>query len=302
MATRAFTGSDMVSTKDLQWPTGSAEYRATRPADLSRREAMDAVFSVTHSDSPTIKVGDQIIQRDIDAPSADKGALWACAPDSLQRGDVLLFSRFPTTIPYQLGGNVASEDVAGRSFPTLQNLGAKGVRIELSLLFYDAWVDTRRYSPAAAAKLWFDMYVIGHDGTGASVPYAHIYYQVGGAPPIRVMIEDVAMETSHYLRNAEPQSVEAKVRLVVWEPVYLMSPFRPKSPPTSRTNKPNPSPVCVCPEVVVCLPGQNSGVNVRQSANAQAADTGGLFGQVFNAMDEVRRQSTLNYSPAVGGQ
>ena len=315
MATRASTDGAVISTRDLHWPPGSIEARlapATDPElsrlaedfanDRIRVEGIRGGHSFRFEEQSLLKLGDTIHYRDIEPPSPDKGALWAVAPDSPERGDVLLFSRYPTQVPYSLSANIASEDVAGRSFPTMQHLGAKGVKINLDLLFYDAWIDIRRYSAAAVAKLWFDMYVIGHDGTGASVPFAHIYLQIGNTSPVRVMIHEVELITSMFNRKDEPQSVEAKVQLSVWEPVYLVSPFKPKSPPVSRRVK-EKALICVTPDVLATLCGQNAGVNITQSANAQALSTAGIIrdtiaAPVVGLVSGIRRAMELDHSPA----
>ena len=181
-----------------------------------------------------------------DDPDPRKGALWACAPDNPERGDVLKFRFYPTTLPIEMQANVASETIAGRAMPAFQHLGGSGVKFSLELLFHDGFMpyDNKGRpleTKAKVAQTWFDMYVIGHDGGGIALPHVYTYLQWGHRAPIRVIIHNVKLTTEMFDKNDDPMMVTAQVDLSVFEPVVYVSPFKPKAPPIVRSDaKPKP--------------------------------------------------------------
>lgn len=174
-------------------------------------------------------------------PDPRKGALWACAPDNPERGDVLKFRFYPTTLPIEMQANVASETIAGRAMPAFQHLGGSGVKFNLELLFHDGFMPYDNNgrpleTKAKVAQTWFDMYVIGHDGGGIALPHVYTYLQWGHRAPIRVIIHNVKLVTEMFDKNDDPMMVTAQVDLSVFEPVVYVSPFKPKAPPIVRSN------------------------------------------------------------------
>lgn len=233
------------------WDRSTPEGRAA----LAPRETVTDIPPFQERVFLTLERGDVLLDRR--PPPKQKGALIAIAPDSPEEADVLRFSRYPEKLEMDLQANVGSEDVAGRSLPTLQHLGAKGIDFNLELVFHDAFLDEKNYDNAGFAKSWLEVYTIGHDGTGASVPYVDTYLQLGNSPLVRVMIRSTKMTASNFNRADQPQVLEANLQLTVYEPVYLVNPFRPKSPAKTRVKRKSPkaSQECASPEAVCITPG-----------------------------------------------
>lgn len=190
-------------------------------------------------------------------PGVDRGAILAVDPNNVSSGDALFFEWYPTQLQESLGALVAAEDVPGRAMPVLQRMGGRGAKLSVELMFYDAFIYNPVYDKgpmpsgprrdlAAIARNFFEVYVVGHDGTGAALPFAEMYLLWGGTQaPIRVMITDVNMTMEHFDVQGQPQSVIAKVDMLVYEPTYLIHPFKPK---VKRVPGGKPKPIR-CPSI-----------------------------------------------------
>ena len=207
-----------------------------------------------------------------------RGFLCAVVPGDLGNFDMLEFSRVPTQVNEGVGTNLAMEKIGGRGFPAIQDNGGNGQTINLDLLFNDADIYDPKHSKhqgasANAARRWFQAYTIGHDGTGASMPVVEILYQMLDGNPVRVKIESAEMTHEHYLQNLDvPQSTRVQVRLVVYEPVLYVNPFKPRSvPATVAVTKRRSKKVGGCGDRVT--PNQLPGVTTRTAdAATETAD------------------------------
>ena len=204
-----------------------------------------------------------------------RGFLCAVVPGDLGNFDMLEFSRVPTQVNEGVGTNLAMEKIGGRGFPAIQDNGGNGQTINLDLLFNDTDIYDPKHSKhqgasANAARRWFQAYTIGHDGTGASMPVVEILYQMLDGNPVRVKIESAEMTHEHYLQNLDvPQSTRVQVRLVVYEPVLYVNPFKPRSVPvTVAVTKKRSKKVGTCGDDQV-IPNQLPGKTTR-TADAAA--------------------------------
>ena len=291
----------MATTALQKWPPGSPEAQALARDAAYRKGQMHALSDRAVASQGKIAVGNATYKRDSDPPPPHKGALIAVAPDNPERGDILRFSRYPMESEVSLEVNVVSTDVAGRALPTLMNLGGKGVKIPLTVEFYDVGVDRGRYSLARAASLWFALYTVGHDGTGAALPYVHTYYQRGHSPWVRVMIERVKLTESFFDRDDWPQKVIATIEMVVFEPVGLVSPFKPKAPPLIRnsTTQPTAQAECACPGAVSPAPSPVHGKPITEAANA-VGETLRRINSTTWWLESVRRSENLPFMLGTG--
>jgi len=187
-------------------------------------------------------------------------------PNNPSEGDALFFTCYPTQLQEQLGALLAVEDKPGRAMPVIQRLGGKGARFNLDQLFYDAFlpdpnitlldrfawgskvgskmdvsasfakdVANPRRPPALVARTFLEVYTVGHDGSGAALPDVDCYLLWGGTDKaIRVVIEQVDMLMEHFDPWGNPQSLQARVGLIVYEPSYLVHPFKPREKPPGK--------------------------------------------------------------------
>lgn len=195
-----------------------------------------------------VQVGDWTRERGMD-PSPHKGTIFAMEPDpedvDMAFKLALNFSLYPTQVDYQIAPNVPSEVIAGRTSPAIQNLGGKGKRITLDILFHDAFLPrgTGRgageynYTRAPAAQVWFDVFGSGGDEDGYANPPKDYFFQLGGSTPVQVVLEDITVKATTFNNNDDPQVVRANVTMVRYHPLKMRSPFKPDKPKTRGSRK-----------------------------------------------------------------
>jgi hypothetical protein len=217
-------------------------------------------------------------------PGQAKGAIYALDPNDGSRGDVLYFSRFPETLDEEIEAVLASDSGPGRAFPAFQQMGAKGVKLSTELWFCDAflwrggWASVGPRERAARAqvaarggvapasldmrptatlaeqaRIFFEFYIAGHDGTGLALPPADLYLHCGDRElPIPIVIERVKMRQEHFTSNGTrsgypggvPQTVTVQLDMQVNIPLRTVDLFKPKRPDPP---KPKPPRRQVCP-------------------------------------------------------
>lgn len=205
-------------------------------------------------------------------PGAAKGAIYALDPDDHTRGDALFFSRYPEVLQENIEAILASDSAPGRAYPAFQQMGAKGVQLSVDLWFCDAFMwrtngleiyDTALGTLAETARKFFELYMVGHDGTGVALPPVDLFLVWGGTDtPIPIVIRSVQLRMEHFTSVGNPMNfvrggagtpmtVSAKVDMEINIPLRAINPFQPRKPKPPKGGRPKQ---LHCPNVGAFLP------------------------------------------------
>lgn len=201
-------------------------------------------------------------------PSGVKGAIYALDPNNHAEADVLYFSRYPESLTKKIEAILASDAGPGRSYPVFQQLGARGMQLSTEIWFCDAFIWSQKLADsvpdrssghirawdtlAHTAEVFFECYMLGHDGTGVALPPADLFLHWGGAKaPIPIVIKSVSMRGENYTsegmaprESGVPQVVTVQLEMEVNVPLRVVNPFKPKQP---APGKPGKSTMKKCP-------------------------------------------------------
>lgn len=248
-------------------------------------------------------------------PGAAKGAIYALDPDDHTQGDALYFSRYPEVLQESIEAILASDSAPGRAYPSFQQMGAKGVQLSVDLWFCDAFmwrstpmgprkaaarqdlaargrpssVPTLSAAPlgtlAETARKFFELYMVGHDGTGVALPPVDLFLVWGGTDtPVPIVIRSVQLRMEHFTSDnnpmnfvrggaGTPMTVSAKVDMEINIPLRAVNPFQPKKPKPPQAKKPKK---LVCPNTGAYLPNGNQIIKALLDGSATP-----LLGELF---------------------
>lgn len=239
------TGSPASLSSSPAWSPSDPHKVRSDAHDRSLRQATGAPASAFafHPPNVTPRYG---------MPGAAKGAIYALDPDDHTQGDALYFSRYPEVLQESIEAILASDSAPGRAYPSFQQMGAKGVQLSVDLWFCDAFMwrttpntgiyDSPLGTLAETARKFFELYMVGHDGTGIALPPVDLFLVWGGTDtPVPIVIRSVQLRMEHFTTAGNPMNfvrggagtpmtVSAKVDMEINIPLRAVNPFQPKKP------------------------------------------------------------------------
>lgn len=276
----------------------SAKEQASAAAD-AKSVAQGLVVTGTSARTKIYDVPELYYGRPPSGPET-KGAILALDVNDHSRGDALYFSRYPTDLTAKVDTLLASDSAPGRAYPAFQQMGANGMQLSTELWFCDAFMWSRgkqfvtAYAPeyngvrndptefqtyavakgplatlAHHARLFFELYTVGHDGTGLALPTVDLFLAWGGSEriiPVVIKRWEMKMEDftsppegrrANYKPGGEPQTITVKLDLEVNIPLRVVDPFKPRQPDKKPPGK-RKSRECVIPGYV---PGAQQLIN-----------------------------------------
>lgn len=207
----------------------------------------------------------------------------------------LFFRFFPESIQYKFEANLPTEDIGGRAFPAIQDIGSKATSLTMELLFYDVFAGSEDFhSSAIEAREWFDTVVVGATRAGLCQPRYDIFLELVVGAQVQVKIGSVSMEESLYLDSPisergeagsqYPQMLSATIEMIRYEPIRFKTPYKSNVASTrGRKNGARAKPAHAIP-----LPGGFGGM----LAGAVILGTAGYAG--YTAAKNVNRLLTAD--------